>query len=202
MVALQIPSLAIVAENFDLSRVRVARKSGSVPATMITRSMMRKLSPIVLPLMLGGCAIGNSEYGCPGMPGGVMCASVRDVYEMTGRGETTSQTDMPPHAGRAEYMPEVNGDVIPLRTPAKIMRIWINAWEAKNNDLQVPGFVYTEIEPRRWQIGLPAAKQPAELILLEPRPSSATPAKSAGGAPTPATKKSSSPPSKPVSGDR
>lgn len=171
--------------------------------------MMRKLSPILLPLMLGGCAIGNSEYGCPGMPGGVMCASVHDVYEMTGRGETTSRTtpptspaDAPPHPGRAEYTPEANGGVIPLRTPAKIMRIWINAWEAENNDLQVPGLVYTEIEPRRWQIGLPAAQQPAELILLEPRPSSATPAKSAGGAPTPATKKSPSPPSKPVSGDR
>ena len=30
------------------------------------------------------------------------------------------------------------------------MRIWIAPWEDRHGDLMVPGYVYTEIEARRW----------------------------------------------------
>lgn len=176
---------------------------------MITRLAMTSL--VSLPLILGGCVIGSAEYGCPGMPEGVVCASAHDVYEMTGRGETTpgsksrkSKPDTVSPPTQTAYLPEMSGGVIPLRTPARVMRIWINAWEGKNSDLQVFGLVYTEIEPRRWQIGLPAPRQPTELILLEPRPSAtAAPSKPAtGSTPPPAAKKATSlPPSKSVTGD-
>lgn len=43
--------------------------------------------------------------------------------------------------------------VLPLRTPAKVMRIAFRAWESTNGALHVPGYVYSEIESRRWQIG-------------------------------------------------
>lgn len=43
--------------------------------------------------------------------------------------------------------------VLPLRTPAKVMRIAMRAWESKDGALHVPGYVYTEIEARRWMIG-------------------------------------------------
>jgi len=33
------------------------------------------------------------------------------------------------------------------------MRIWVAPWEDTNGDLIVTGYVYTEIEPRRWVIG-------------------------------------------------
>lgn len=167
----------------------------------------------VLPLLfvVGGCAVGNSKYGCPGMPDGVMCASAHDIYEMTGRGESTAATkvaktksDAALPSARPEYLPEMAGGVIPLRTPAKVMRIWINAWEGKNDDLNVAGLVYTEIEPRRWQIGLPAIKQPAELVLLDPKPSApvAPPKPASGGAPTSAATKAVPLPSpKRVTGD-
>jgi len=33
------------------------------------------------------------------------------------------------------------------------MRIAIDPWEDVKGDLHVPGFIYTEIEPRRWEVG-------------------------------------------------
>ena len=39
---------------------------------------------------------------------------------------------------------------MPIRTPAVVMRIWIAPWIDENDDLISPGYVYTEIEPRRW----------------------------------------------------
>ena len=33
------------------------------------------------------------------------------------------------------------------------MRIWVAPWEDTARNLNVPGYVYTEIEPRRWTVG-------------------------------------------------
>ena len=43
--------------------------------------------------------------------------------------------------------------VLPLRTPAKVLRVWIAPWEDDAGRLHVPGYTYAEIEPRRWTIG-------------------------------------------------
>ena len=45
------------------------------------------------------------------------------------------------------------------------MRIAIDPCEDENGDLHVPGFIYTEIEPRRWEIG---ARQPDARATLRP----------------------------------
>ena len=42
---------------------------------------------------------------------------------------------------------------IPIRTPAHVMRIWIAPWEDTNGDLNTTGYMYTEVEERRWVIG-------------------------------------------------
>lgn len=39
---------------------------------------------------------------------------------------------------------------VPIRTPAQVMRIWIAPYVDVSGDLIAPGFVYTEVEPRRW----------------------------------------------------
>lgn len=41
----------------------------------------------------------------------------------------------------------------PVRTAARVMRIWVAPYEDARGDLHAPGFVYTEIEPRRWAYG-------------------------------------------------
>ncbi|MBK1700210.1 TraV family lipoprotein [Thiococcus pfennigii] len=50
------------------------------------------------------------------------------------------------------------------RAPAQVMRIWIAPWEDSRGDLHAPGYLYTEIVPRRWRIGAPAEPQPVALI--------------------------------------
>ena len=50
-------------------------------------------------------------------------------------------------------LPEAVRGTIPLRTPAQVMRIYVAPWESENGDLNVTGYVYVEVEPRRWQIG-------------------------------------------------
>lgn len=46
--------------------------------------------------------------------------------------------------------PRLPSEPVPVRTPAQIMRIWVAPFVDTNGDLAAPGFVYTEIEPRRW----------------------------------------------------
>lgn len=46
--------------------------------------------------------------------------------------------------------PKLPSEPVPLRTPAQVMRIWVAPYVDTNGDLVAPGFVYTEIEPRRW----------------------------------------------------
>ena len=43
-------------------------------------------------------------------------------------------------------------DPLALRAPARVMRIWIAPWEDSRGDLHAPGYLYTEIEPRRWTL--------------------------------------------------
>ena len=39
---------------------------------------------------------------------------------------------------------------VPIRTPSQVMRIWVAAYVDSNGDYNAPGYVFTEIEPRRW----------------------------------------------------
>ena len=45
------------------------------------------------------------------------------------------------------------GKAKPVREAAQVMRIWIAEWTDKNDDLHYPGYLFTEIQPRRWSVG-------------------------------------------------
>lgn len=133
------------------------------------------LSVLALCSLLTGCSsflnIGSPEYSCKGLPTGAQCASARDIYEETNNGNvpltlgdksseqtigTIEKTESfnPSSKLLNNYVPaHTAGQPIPIRTPAQVMRIWISPWEDKNGDLIMPGFIYTEIEPRRWVVG-------------------------------------------------
>lgn len=49
--------------------------------------------------------------------------------------------------------PALPNKPIPIRTPSVVMRIWIAPWEDELGDLNYTGYIYTEIEPRRWIFG-------------------------------------------------
>lgn len=43
---------------------------------------------------------------------------------------------------------------LPVREPAQVMRIWIAPWRDKADDLHYPSYLFTEIQARRWSIGV------------------------------------------------
>lgn len=65
-------------------------------------------------------------------------------------------------------LPEMNTGAIALRTPARVLRIWIAPWEDDRGDLHMPG-LYTEVENRRWQVGLPEPNERDSIRRLQIR---------------------------------
>lgn len=143
-------------------------------------------------IYLSGCAVSKSEYACSGLAEGVNCTSARDVYTMTddpnfqtvlqrenaekarkkagesgdaskaGGSETIVLRETP---GEQYITPRPARNPLPIRTPATVMRIGFAPWEDEKGDLNVPGYIYTEIEPRRWEVG---AERPPETPTLRP----------------------------------
>lgn len=132
-------------------------------------------------LLVSGCSsilnVGASEYACKGMPEGVSCMSAKDVYNATENESYQTKLQAEQEAAKVNSeggkKPEGVQDTrvlyaqgadnapiplrarnpLPIRTQAVVMRIAVDPWEDENGDLYVPGFIYTEIEPRRWEIG-------------------------------------------------
>lgn len=131
---------------------------------------------------LSGCSAlvgGESEYGCKGMPDAVTCKSVEEVYQLTDgddykqrvsaeskrqlagkdgnvKGEAAdSDQGSPSVSAGAPYVPvpQPTANPQPIRTPSQVMRVLVDPYESEDGDLNVPGYVYTEIEPRRWEVG-------------------------------------------------
>lgn len=138
-----------------------------------------------------GCSSAGSDYACKGLAQGVTCMSARDVYQLTddpnfqtqlqrenaanaklkaGEEGTSSDTsaatvvlrELP---GEQYVTPRPARNPLPIRTPATVMRIGFVPWEDEKGDLNVPGYIYTEIEPRRWEVGV---QRPPEAPTLRP----------------------------------
>lgn len=137
---------------------------------------MKNTILIGLSILMSGCALIQDDYGCPGMPDDPVCMSTLNSYQATHnttkispdlkqeRPKETSDDeaseakspilDNPSVPTDAHAMPTpVITDPTPIRTPAKVMRIWVAPWEDGDGDLNVSSYVYTELEERRWMIG-------------------------------------------------
>jgi conjugal transfer pilus assembly protein TraV len=123
-----------------------------------------------------GCA---TQYGCKGMPDDPQCLSTTEAYQVTDKAlpeppkpeptkieviKAGAATGFPRHA--RQPVPKIENPT-PIRTPAQVMRIWIAPWEDSDGDLMVSGYVYTELEPRRWMIGKSASTVSPSLIPLQ-----------------------------------
>lgn len=61
--------------------------------------------------------------------------------------------------------------------PAKVMRIYISPFEDNYGSLNMPGYVFVEIEKRKWVVGQQAQVNPARITPLQIRKRSITEAK-------------------------
>ncbi|MCC9289598.1 type IV conjugative transfer system lipoprotein TraV [Pseudomonas aeruginosa] len=130
--------------------------------------------------------VGSSEYACKGMPSGVTCMSAKDVYSATEGDDYETElkleqegveagSDKSTGTGATRVliaegsdnapMPMRARNPLPIRSLAVVMRIAIDPWEDEKGELYVPGFIYTEVEPRRWEIG---ARNPQATPSLRP----------------------------------
>jgi len=121
-------------------------------------------------LALSGCSylgIGQGDFSCPGGIDGVRCMSARQVYQATessdyvkvagdkdkqGESNIANQTPVNHPMNSQVAVPSIEQPV-PIRTQAKVMRIWMAPWEDDDGDLHADGYLYTEIESRKWNLG-------------------------------------------------
>ncbi|WP_420213505.1 type IV conjugative transfer system lipoprotein TraV (plasmid) [Burkholderia aenigmatica] len=139
-----------------------------------TRAMRTSGAAMLVAATLSGCSsfwsVGQSDFDCPGLPQGVICKTPREVYQMTNHrdalitmhdnGKQTALADADSGSGGGALkggasvtLPQPIQQPMPILEPAQVMRIWINSWIDQNGDLHYPGFVYTEVTPRRWAVG-------------------------------------------------
>lgn len=136
-------------------------------------------------VMAGCTAIGKSDFSCSGPNAGIGCLPSTEVYEITNDPELhravvealnaariASEESGKPFDARAviagvragyhrepEELQKPLVDPIrspmPVLQPAQVIRIWIGPWVDTKGDLRMPGYVFSEITPRRWSFGEP-----------------------------------------------
>jgi len=105
------------------------------------------MTRIPFPLTVAALALASALSGCASTGSSDRAlseASSTDAEAVEGTRVVLSGSVRPPVAG-----------AVPLRSPARVMRIWIAPWEDSRGDLHAPGYLYTEIDPRRWTLGGP-----------------------------------------------
>ena len=137
-------------------------------------SYVRAIAVAVVLPTLPGCAMlpgYDDEFACPGADHGSPCMSATEVYAASNRAGTPAadeaneaheQEGGEPDAARATEVTPVRSAGLsiarietpkPIRTPARVMRIYLAPWVSEDGTLMMPTYLYTEIEPRRWTIG-------------------------------------------------
>ena len=116
-------------------------------------------------MALGGCTsmagLGDSSgYACKA-PAGVQCASVSGTYANAMRGNLPGQqrsaggAEVPEKAStvtRPEAKTETDGSASALRSPPRILRLWIKPYEDTDSDLIGEQHVYVRIDNGRWLV--------------------------------------------------
>ncbi|AKL15898.1 TPA: type IV conjugative transfer system lipoprotein TraV [Klebsiella pneumoniae] len=175
---------------------------------MMTKKIVSALFLVSAGFAMSGCSLlgQNDEYGCKGMPNSVTCMNVRDVYALTDGDDYQEQIDTASEnqlsgkpvevkrlrttagnggrntadGGRYVPVPATAADPQPIRTQSIVMRVLVDPYETADGDLNVPGYVYTEIEPRRWEVGARNSATSTAVIRPMSAPVAAAPAQSQG----------------------
>jgi conjugal transfer pilus assembly protein TraV len=115
--------------------------------------------------MLGGCMSmsglnGSSSYACKA-PEGVTCDSVSGTYANAVHNNLPSQRSRVPPVASPATQPttlappsstSASAAPLPLRSSARILRLWFKPWEDADRDLYDQGYVYVQIDSGQWLI--------------------------------------------------
>ena len=172
------------------------------------KTLVLRMGVICLLLPLAACMNmsglgGDSKYACKA-PDGVACDSVSGTYanalhnnlpsqqaqRFTRRQKEASEESPSNKVGHAISSATANVSGIaatssPLRTQARILRLWIKPWEDADGDLYDQGYVYVQVDNGQWQIDH-LQRQIRDLYApLKPPPKPDTEAANEPGANTP-----------------
>lgn len=131
----------------------------------------KALSVVLAALVLAGCGSlsgvgGSNSYACKA-PEGVLCNSMSGVYANSlennlpsQRASQKQQESAPGDGGRMNYAPQADGTktashrtkAIPLRSEARILRIWVAPWKDEEGDLHDESRTYVVVDDGRWLI--------------------------------------------------
>ena len=139
------------------------------------KTLILRLGAVCLLLPLAACMNmsglgGDSKYACKA-PDGVACDSVSGTYanalhnnlpsqqarrsarhQKEGSEESSSPTVGRPISSTTANAPGMAVTPNPLRTQARILRLWIKPWEDADGDLYDQGYVYVQVDNGQWQI--------------------------------------------------
>jgi len=109
--------------------------------------MLIRLTVLIL-FMLAVSVGCSAKYGCPA-PDGVTCKSMTEVYHAAGEVGKSMGKEAP-----EKYIkPEVLAGPVPIRKAPKVIRIWLAPWVDEDEDLHQPGYIYAELQTRKWAMG-------------------------------------------------
>jgi conjugal transfer pilus assembly protein TraV len=112
---------------------------------------------------LTGCAstlsgLGGAQgYACKA-PDGAMCTSISGVYANTAQPAKppakTSRSPAPALSGASAAAPAASAgsSSSPLRSPSRVLRLWIAPWEDADGDLHEESLVHVVVDTGRWLI--------------------------------------------------
>jgi conjugal transfer pilus assembly protein TraV len=172
------------------------------------KTLILRIGTVCLLLPLAACMNmsglgGDSKYACKA-PDGVACDSVSGTYanalhnnlpsqqarrsarhQKEGSEESSSPTVGRPISSTTANAPGMAVTPNPLRTQARILRLWIKPWEDADGDLYDQGYVYVQVDNGQWQIDH-VQRQIRDLYApLKPPPKPATETTAEPGASTP-----------------
>jgi conjugal transfer pilus assembly protein TraV len=151
---------------------RAAPTSRAAPPTGLAAAS------VLLPWVLSGCMSmsglsGSSSYACKA-PDGVTCDSVSGTYanavqnNLPSQRRTTAATPGTPQAPRAtdgiagagaaasriavSPTAPLSPTAMPLRSSARILRLWFKPWEDADRDLHDQGYVYVRVDDGQWLV--------------------------------------------------
>ena len=139
------------------------------------KTLVLRMGALCLLLPLGACMNmsglgGDSKYACKA-PEGVACDSVSGTYANAVHNNLPSQRAKrsaaprkeaseanPPESARPAPSSVATGDAdtavtpSPLRSQARLLRLWIKPWEDADGDLYDQGYVYVQVDNGQWLI--------------------------------------------------
>ncbi|MBY0241984.1 MAG: TraV family lipoprotein [Burkholderiaceae bacterium] len=158
----------------------------SVKSAIMARSLC--LSGVLLLAACGNLTglDGSSKFSCKAPPG-VHCTSVTANYHNRGPADA-GDGKRPAAAGERSSPPAPPTAIAPgldpvaLRSPVRVLRLWVKAWEDSDRDLVDQSFVYVRVDDGQWRLAhVSPAQREAYAPLRPPASPSSGPTAAAPG---------------------